>query len=299
MEDENSTSNDSKGSKPKATNQKSGFSLKCFEDDAVKLRLAMKAMGPDGNGYKFGRMLNTLIANAGLSGDGGQSLPEIVLLKTTFERVMTEYSAKFFTTLDGFAIHWDQKMKSLDTLSTATENQQKNFESDVVAKDAEIAEHKKSIENLLRENEAISSGKEKTDRLIEVLEERNIRKDAQIQELNDLVTRRSKELLDISSRISALENENQQLEKKIAEMDLQQNMQSTALQTTFERLKVEDRLQCQSRLHEQLENERMNYETKLKDERCELKTFYESRISEMTTELNDCKSELKARLNRK
>jgi chromosome segregation ATPase len=299
MEDSNDDINDPNGAKPKGKKQKSNFSLRCFDDDAEKLKLSMRAMGPDGNGYAFGKLLNTLLSQAGLSADEGQSLPEIVLLKTTFERMMKEFSAKVFTTLDGFAIHWDQNMKSLNTIATATEKHQKNFESDVVAKDAEIAELRKSIENLLRQNEAISSSKTKTDRLIEVLEERNSQKEEQIQELNDIVTRRSEELSDVSSRISALEKENQQLEKKITELYQQQKGQLTALQTSFERLKIEEKLQFQSRLHEQLENERMNYEKKLKDEKVDLRAFYESRISELTIELNDYKTDLKARLNRK
>lgn len=285
--------NESEKGKPKPV--KTTFSLKCFEQDATNFKDAMKAMGPEGTGYGFARHMSTLLAKDGLIGVGGSTLPEIISLKKTLSRLSTQYTNEVFVTLDSFAIKWNVRTKELERLTTETEKTAKNWENDSVRKDLEIIELKKQNENLGRENLSICAEREKTGKLITVLENQISEKNVQLDNMKSLTENKENEVRGLTDRFRASEEANSQLVRQAQEA----NQKISALQTTYEKLKIEERAQGQKMLMEQLENHRNKLETKMKTERDELKSIYEARIAELTAELGEWKAEAKARQTKK
>jgi chromosome segregation ATPase len=239
--------------------------------------------------------MSTLLAKDGLIGVGGSTLPEIVSLKKTLSRLSTQYTNEVFVTLDSFAIEWNVRTKELERLTTETEKTAKNWENDSVRKDSEIIELKKQNENLGRENLSICAEREKTGKLITVLENQISEKNVQLDKMKIIVENRENEVKGWAEKVRASEEVNSQLVRQVQEA----NQKISALQTTYEKLKIEERAQGQKMLMEQSENQRNKFESKMKNERDELKSIYEARIAELTAELGEWKAEAKARQTKK
>jgi chromosome segregation ATPase len=285
--------NESGRGNPKSV--KTTFSLKCFEEDANNFKDAMKAMGPGGSGYAFARHMSTLLVKDGLIGVGGSTLPEIVSLKKTLSRLSTQYTNEVFVTLDSFAIKWNVWTKELERLTTETEKTAKNWENDSVRKDLEIIELKKQNENLGRENLSICAERENTGKLITVLENQISEKNVQLDKMKIIVENKENEVKGWAEKVRASEESNNQLVRQVQEA----NQKLSALQSTYEKLKVEERANSQKLHAEQMENLRSKLESKMKSERDELKGFYDERIAELTASMEEWKAEAKSRQAKK
>ena len=113
----------------------------------------------------------------------------------------------------------------------------------------------------------------------------------QVKALNATIEHTAQETAAQVDSIKTITDENLQLGRKLQEAE----MKLTALQTTYERLKTEDRLQFQKQLAEQLEAERSKIEAKRDAHASEIKRLYDARILDLETENSELKAEVKLR----
>jgi chromosome segregation ATPase len=251
-------------------------------------------MGPDKTGYDFAKIILKSLPMVGILVDSLEELPEIGLVKKNYLSLYAEFSASLIKLLDGFGVQFTQRMRDLDAKILESGNMQTEIESSMATKDHFISDLNSRLESLSKQHGLIVGEKDKADKLIRVLEDQNAEKSANIKTLERIIDQKVQEIKTKFDALNSLENKNRELERKLQEADLKM----TVLQNTFEKLKVEERLQSQKHFMERLEEERAKAEEKMAAQRNELKGLYETRVKDLTAELNELKAEAKGRLNK-